>query len=200
MGSRTVSGALLPTGINRKIEPVLVDGVDSIQTYVGGMFDCVTQVMPDNTVMVGYIHDEGMLLNLEMNWFASALFMRELHGPVVLVSGSSPSGEYDGENYDIPTHIYAWLISNFTEKVADTYNESVMVTALLNAGVELGVITVAEKNEMYDLIASATEGGDQYEAKEMLDEIMERLEEWAMNNSGAELANEIEDFLKGKQA
>lgn len=198
MATKPVSGALLPCGINREIEPAIVDGVDSIQQYVGGLFDSVTQVLPDGQVLVGYCHDEGLLLNLEINWYASALFLRELRGPVVIVSGKSPEGEYDGENYDLPNRTYAWLTSKFTEQVAQTYNESVVMSALIGAAVELDILSKDEAREFAELLDKAVETGDDYEVKEMLNEIQERLQEWALENAGAELSNEVEDFLRGK--
>jgi hypothetical protein len=52
---------------------------------------------------VGYINDTGLLDGLPINTMASIVFGRELRGPVVVVSGTSTSGEYDGDNHDVPT-------------------------------------------------------------------------------------------------
>jgi hypothetical protein len=123
-----VSGALLPCGVGNTIEPAIVDGLESLQQYVGGMIDAVRTELQDGTVIVGYVNDEGLMLNMETNWFASALFDRQIVGDVVLVSGTSPSGEYDGENYDLPENFFRFLSTKFTEHVAQTYNECVAMT------------------------------------------------------------------------
>jgi hypothetical protein len=195
-----VAGALLPAGINANIEPAIVSGLESIQTYVGGTIDAVRQELPDGTVLVGYVHDEGLLLDLPVNWYASALFLRELRGPVVLVSGTSPSGDYDGENYDVPNHIYKWLTTKFTEQVAETYNESVAIGAVLEAGKHFGIISEDELREFAEVL-ERTVSSEDYEAarslKEMMDEFMKRLEEYALSKQGDVLVNEVEDFLKG---
>lgn len=200
MGTMPVAGALLPAGINANIEPAIVSGLESIQTYVGGTIDAVRQELPDGTVLVGYVHDEGLLLDLPVNWYASALFLRELRGPVVLVSGTSPSGDYDGENYDVPNHIYKWLTTKFTEQVAETYNESVAIGAVLEAGKHFGIISEDELREFAELL-ERTVSSEDYEAarslKEMMDEFMKRLEEYALSKQGDVLVNEVEDFLKG---
>jgi hypothetical protein len=200
MGTMPVAGALLPAGINANIEPAIVSGLESIQTYVGGTIDAVRQELPDGTVLVGYVHDEGLLLDLPVNWYASALFLRELRGPVVLVSGTSPSGDYDGENYDVPNHIYKWLTTKFTEQVAETYNESVAIGAVLEAGKHFGIISEDELREFAEVL-ERTVSSEDYEAarslKEMMDEFMKRLEEYALSKQGDVLVNEVEDFLKG---
>jgi hypothetical protein len=200
MGTSPVAGALLPAGINAHIEPAIVSGLESLQTYVGGTIDAVRQELPDGTVLVGYVHDEGFLLDLPVNWFASALFLRELRGPVVLVSGTSPSGAYDGENYDVPNHIYKWLTTRFTEQVAETYNESMAISAVLEAGRQFGLISEDEMREFHEYLERSVAGED-YEAarsmKEMLDEFMQRIEEYAIGKQSDVLVNEVEDFLKG---
>lgn len=200
MGTMPVAGALLPAGINANIEPAIVDGLESLRTYVGGTIDAVRQELPDGTVLVGYVHDEGFLLDLPVNWFASALFLRELRGPVVLVSGTSPSGAYDGENYDVPNHIYKWLTTKFTEQVAETYNESVAISAVLESCKAFGLVSEDELREFSEVLERAISSED-YEAarslKEMLDDFMSRIENYAIAQQSSVLVSEVEDFLKG---
>jgi len=200
MGTSPVAGALLPAGINAHIEPAIVSGLESLQTYVGGTIDAVRQELPDGTVLVGYVHDEGFLLDLPVNWFASALFLRELRGPVVLVSGTSPSGDYDGENYDVPNHIYKWLTTKFTEQVAETYNESMAISAVIEAGKHFGLISEDELREFAEYLERAIASEDHEAArsmKQMLDEFMQRIEDYAISKQSSVLVNEVEDFLKG---
>lgn len=134
--------------------------MESIQHYVGGCIDAVRTELEDGTVIVGYCHDEGLLLGMETNWFASALFNRQLAGPVVLVSGTSPSGEYDGENYDLPETYYEYLTTNFTKRVADTYNETMIMTAGLALAKHVGLLDDAEMLLLDEQLGRAAEGDD----------------------------------------
>ena len=71
-----------------------------LRDAVGGLIDSVSHTeYPD---LVGYIHDEGLLIGLEPNALASLIFGRPLVGPCVIVGCLSPTGAYDGENYDVP--------------------------------------------------------------------------------------------------
>ena len=63
----------------------------------GGWLDCVR--LED---VVGYVNDEGLLIGLAPNVFASALFGRPLVGDCVVVGSLNERGEYDGENHDVP--------------------------------------------------------------------------------------------------
>lgn len=86
----------------------------------GGWLDCVR--LDD---VVGYVNDEGLLIGLEPNVFASALFGRPLVGNCVVVGSLNERGEYDGENHDVPDHLcdprvamLAYLLANDEEVVA----------------------------------------------------------------------------------
>jgi len=71
-----------------------------INRLVGGWFDCVNR--HGFTV---YVHDEGLLIGLRPNNAATLITGQVLVGDVVLVGNLSPSGEYDGENYEPPTEM-----------------------------------------------------------------------------------------------
>lgn len=112
MSTKVISGILLKAGDNQEPMPVPVTDYVSLQEYVGGHFDVVTETYKAEEfllesdaefVCVGYCHDEGLLLDLPLNKLATLLFRRELRGDVVVVSGTSPSGEYDGNNYELPS-------------------------------------------------------------------------------------------------
>lgn len=110
-------GILLPCDGSEPM-PISVGNHTHINELVGGHFDAISFNFDpalfdlaeygldgaDGTpfVAVGYVHDEGILLDLPINPMASVVFQREICGPCVLVSGTSASGEYDGENHDIP--------------------------------------------------------------------------------------------------
>lgn len=70
---------------------------DRLNELCGGWLDCVR--LDD---VVGYVNDEGLLIGLTPNVFASALFGQPLVGDCVVVGSLNESGEYDGENHDVP--------------------------------------------------------------------------------------------------
>lgn len=111
MSSKVVSGILLKAGDGQEPMPVPVTDHVSISEYVGGHFDVVTEryvasefllESDDEFIAVGYCHDEGIILGLPLNKLATMVFRRELRGDVVVVSGTSPTGEYDGYNHELP--------------------------------------------------------------------------------------------------
>jgi hypothetical protein len=118
-------GILLPCD-GGEPEPVSVGDYTHIQALIGGCFDVVSfNASPemigasgDEFTMVGYVHDEGMLIGLPVNAHASLLFGRELVGPVVVVSGTSPKGKYDGENHDLPEWFNEFVFSGEVHEVA----------------------------------------------------------------------------------
>lgn len=108
-------GILLPCDGTEPL-PVSVGDHLHIADMVGGHFDVVTFDYNANAlgaldaprdaqefVAVGYLNDTGLVDGLPMNAMGSIMFGRDLYGPIVVVSGTSPNGEYDGDNHDIPT-------------------------------------------------------------------------------------------------
>jgi len=75
-------------------------GYAVIRDAVGGYIDAVRA---DD--FIGYVHDEGLLIGLAPNVMATFLFARPIVGDVVIVGCLNERGEYDGENYDVPTEI-----------------------------------------------------------------------------------------------
>ncbi len=203
MGAIPVAGALLPSGINKEIEPVMVGEFTHIQSLVGGAFDCVrTEV--NGKVIVGYVHDEGLLIGLEQNWFASALFGKNLVGPCVVVGGESPTGEYDGEDYDLPENFYQFLTTKFTQHVAETYNEATTATIAFELAKALGIYTDEQLDALVDKMAdemnTGVKNGALQEVEALMEVVNERIKnlaEFSRDMQGAELVDEIEDFLKG---
>ena len=151
---------MLPCGVGNEIEPAIIGDLESIQHYVGGCIDAVRTELEDGTVIVGYCHDEGLLLGMETNWFASALFNQQLCGPVVLVSGTSPDGEYDGDNYDLPEQFYKYLTTKFTKRVAETYNETMIMSAGIALAKRVGIINKEEMLVLDEELERASEGDD----------------------------------------
>jgi len=164
-------------------EPVTVllggtttDTVAEIQKMVGGNFDAVRRVAADTAgkvnkfTLVGYVHDEGMILNLPINPMASMLFDQHIFGDCVLVNATNPeTQEDDGEDYDIPVQFADYLRESMFEEV----QESVMFTKLLakSASVALsaGVVTADE---------------------------LERVSKWMLNEAESSIGGSMSDMPK----
>jgi hypothetical protein len=90
-----------------------------INEHVGGHFDVVR--LRD---VVGYVHDEGLLLHLPYNVRASLLFNVSLVGNCVLVGCLDNAGEYDGDDYDVPQHyvemVSSWQVIPIQNKETET--------------------------------------------------------------------------------
>lgn len=155
----SVAGVFIPAGVGVTPEPVLVGDHTHISEMVGGIFDAVTGVLGEDNVFVGYINDTGAVDGLELNYVATALFQRELHGDCVVVWGSNAEGVYDGENHDIPEAVASWICDGLVRFTASRYNEAVMVQQLLEAAVENGVATQQEVDTLRnDLYGNVTHG------------------------------------------
>lgn len=199
-----VQAVLLGAGVGAKVRPVKVESLEDIQGLVGGHIDAVRMEVADNLMAVGYVHDEGLLLDMETNWLASALFQQEIRGDVVVVNGYSPNGVYDGENYDVPTNFIKYLAGTFTQRVAETYNESMAITLAMGIAMDSGALSEDERNEFIEQLGDyVTNGGiDEAQGKrlsEMIDSIINKAEDALLDDVGDTLVNEIEDFLKGEQ-
>lgn len=186
---------MLPCGIGSEIEPAIVGDLESIQHYVGGCIDAVRTELEDGTIIVGYCHDEGLLLGMDTNWFASALFNQQLCGPVVLVSGTSPDGEYDGENYDLPENFYKFLTTKFTKRVADTYNETMIMSAGLALARRVGILDDEEMLVLDEQLERASEGDDDDFVQHMKD-IAKRCEAFGIVKESDTMESMIADMEK----
>lgn len=199
-----VQGALLTAGVGASVKPVKIDCLEDIQGLVGGNIDAVRVEVADNLMAVGYVHDEGLLLNMETNWLASALFQQEIRGDVVVVNGYSPYGEYDGENYDLPTGFIKYLSNEFTARVRDTYNESVAISLAMGFAISNGSLTTQEADDFMTMLHDYVEnGGTDKEQGKRIDEMINNIIGKATNemlgeNAGEKLVSEIEEFLKGE--
>jgi hypothetical protein len=69
-----------------------------IHEAVGGWFDCVY----DGGDVVYYVHDEGLLIDLDPNIPVSVMTSRPIAGDVLIVGALDANGVQDGENYDVP--------------------------------------------------------------------------------------------------
>ena len=194
-----VTGLLLNAGVGASIDTVEVTDLESIQGYVGGLIDAVRQPIDDNIYVVGYVHDEGLLLDLEMNWIASALFGREIRGNVVLVNGNNDVGEYDGYNHDLPSDFIEYMKTAFLARVATTYNESQIILALLQSAASDDIIEPEKLDELLEALSEAVETGDDdatIKAGELMRNVLSQLDQTMANQATDTLVDEIYDFLK----
>jgi len=194
-----VTGLLLNAGVGASIDTVEVTDLESIQGYVGGLIDAVRQPIDDNIYVVGYVHDEGLLLDLEMNWIASALFGREIRGNVVLVNGNNDVGEYDGYNHDLPSDFIEYMKTAFLARVATTYNESQIILALLQSAASDDIIEPEKLDELLEALSEAVEMGDRdatNKAGELMRNVLSQLDQTMANQATDTLVDEIYDFLK----
>jgi hypothetical protein len=133
--TQIVEAILLPSGINTEPTSVLVDDYTSIQNLVGGNFDCVRTDLgkPDDVALVGYVNDMGLVINLELNYLASALFGREIRGDAVVTWGLSPNGYYDGDNHDMPDFISCFIKTDLLMQTATAYNLAATLDVVTSA-------------------------------------------------------------------
>jgi hypothetical protein len=153
------AGLFLPTGAGVTPEPCFVDGYEDIQAQVGGLFDVVVTSLGDGdrVAFVGHVHDEGLLLGLEMNYLATALFQREIRGGCVVLWGLNEDGVYDGDNYDIPEEMSRFLCEELVGFAADTYNQAVVLDIAMQMVVKANIATQEEVDAIkFDLYRFAT--------------------------------------------
>lgn len=94
---------VFPNGIvsvREEYVPVGTPMHEFINAQVGGHFDSVRPMRREQK-FIGYVNDEGLLLGMEPNALASAIFGRFLCGPCVIIGTVNEHGEEDGENYNI---------------------------------------------------------------------------------------------------
>lgn len=94
-----IAVAVLPDG-NAFTFELGDDSYKRIVEVIGGYIDSVSTRQWED--VIGYVHDEGLLIGLEPNVYASYAFNRPLVGPLVLVGTLNEDGESDGEDYNAP--------------------------------------------------------------------------------------------------
>lgn len=163
--SSIAMGILIPADMSVAPSVVPVADHHDLQGYVGGIIDAVTNGFDpsdfghddeDPFTLVGYVHDEGLLIGLDTNDRASVLFERTLVGDVVVVSGTNPFDlEYDGYNYDVPEWFRERLMDGSLEwvvKSADHFSGFVATT--LATAIEDGLFTIDQIEHVVKLMGS----------------------------------------------
>lgn len=197
----TVSAVLLKSGTGVEPEPVVVNGLESIQSLVGGNIEAVRIFAQKRDTdepfeLVGYCDDEGLVKNSEMNWLASALFRQEIRGNVVVVTDAG-----DGEDGDVPDMFVKWLMSGFLQRVAESYNEATFIAGVMEFAVQHNLVPEEEIMEVMNSMGEDIENeGRTPETIEkmntLLEKILKAVQNYNAEEDGVQLVNEIEDWLK----
>lgn len=113
-------------GQHRAVELPDERSYEILRDLIGGTLDCVR----NDKGVVGYLHDEGLLIGLPINAVASLMFSRPLVGDVVLVGALDQNGNYDGENHELPEGYFSEHYLAFLSQVS---HDSEVLTAVGNA-------------------------------------------------------------------
>jgi hypothetical protein len=94
---------VFPNGIVAVPDKYMPEGTpmhEVINAQVGGHFDSVRPMRREQK-FIGYVNDEGLLMGLEPNALASAIFGRFLAGPCVILGTVNDHGVEDGADYNL---------------------------------------------------------------------------------------------------
>lgn len=175
------SALYLPAGPFVEPQETLVGGIESIQDLTEGVFDAVRREVK-NGVLVGYVNDNALFDEMPFNYLATAMFGQSLYGPCVLVWGTNPEGEYDGEDYDLPAWFVDFATTTFLQGVADAYNDATAMTVIFGIAIEHEVLTREENDRVLDAMEAHARGhvdADEYNwAMQLTDDILQ----WAEDN------------------
>jgi len=180
--STITAGWMLPAGTNVVPEPILVQGYEDLSETVGGWIDCVSTTMNhDDVKIVGYVNDEGIILDLEFNYLATALFRQPLYGNCVVLWGLNEDGIEDGENYDVPEYVGQFINTTLANATAESYNMATMISLACDYAVEHGYKSADYVDKLSERCEEETRSGVEGTAmQELLD-----LVEWVANHKEA---------------
>jgi hypothetical protein len=195
-----VIGCVLPAGVGGQIKRVIIEDLNDLQKLVGGYIEPVTAQFAEDFFVTMLVNEEGIQQDLEMNWIASALFMREIVGDVVLVRAQDDNGVLADDFLDLPTEFIGWLEERHMPKVANAYNQTLMVSAMFRLAVQENLIREDEVEQFFIDTMVYLEGGDiepelQKKTTEFIDKVIALVEEKVTANLGDKLADEIYEFL-----
>lgn len=198
-------GAVIGTEVGKEPEPCIIGDINDIQAKVGGHFDCVRinvgsdPSADDVFTLVGYVHDEGRILNppLEINLMASMIFNQEIRGNCVILSGTNPETKaYDGENYDLPAVFYEFLCKEMTKEI----ERSVSFTRLLATSVSMAYRAKQISKEDFDYVHETINklhgnavGGDMDSMPAKLKSLLEKCMQYMATEMGSVLGVEVEE-------
>jgi len=199
------AGIFLPAGVNVSPEPCFVDDYKDIQSHVGGAFDVVTtdldtfaeadfQDEPSlRAQFVGFVSDTGAIDGSELNYLATALFRRPIHGGAVVLWGLNADYETDGESYDLPDSAVKFLLEDLVYVTAENYNDSVIMDAVLKVCIEVGHISKDYAVGLSQRLCSHAVTGDLRKLLETETELLAILD-WSVRN--LEVPQEVKDAIQ----
>jgi hypothetical protein len=192
-------GCVLPSGAYKQIKRVIIEDLDDLQKLVGGNIEPLTVELEDGFFLTMFVNEDGHEKNLDMNWIASALFMREIVGDVVLIR-VTPTGEDSGEFADLPSQFITWLENKHMPKVADAYNQTLMVSAMFRLAVTENLISEEEVEEFFNETMQYLDGEEitpevHKRTTDFINRVIAVVEEKVTNGLGDTLADEIYEFL-----
>jgi hypothetical protein len=185
---------LLPAGPQVQPEEILIDDYQNIQAQVGGHFDVVRfsgQLEEGKPIVLcGYVHDEGLLLGMELNYLATMLFQQPIVGPCVVTYALSPNGEYDGDDYDMPTELVEFISQDILVATAAAYNSAALMGWATERMIADGLLTDAD----VDLVMASIQDSISGEAEMPIEAemIMVRVQEY-LNTTEEELQARVKD-------
>lgn len=188
-----VEAILLPAGDDTEPMPVLVNDHTDINRLVGGPFDAYVAVFtadkfapyledtgkdidPDTKVtVVGYLHDEGRILNLPLNKLATLMFAREFRGDVVIVGGDNSQGVYDGDNHELPVWFADCVYHTLKDNVAEVDDLAENTAAAFRRAIREGLLTELQAKALVITMGELTDTAEDEELIERLSSISEVL-------------------------
>lgn len=150
--SELINAILLPADNGAEPIPVGISGLESIQQLVGGHIDAVVaqadpadfEVDGNECEIVGYVHDEGILLGLPLNRLATVMFGRELYGPVV-VTGT----DNQGNDAELPEWFLGAVFGGGLVEAVELLNDGArMMRSAFEMAIEDGLITKSDEVEL----------------------------------------------------
>jgi hypothetical protein len=159
-----ITGWYLPAGVEVTPQPVLIPRNDAsaIAAMIGNgcqTIDAVSNGLLVNDtenqqayVLVGYVDDEGWHHDHDINFLATVLFGHDdfLVGDCYVINGTSSTGEYDGDSYDIPDVVTEAVLPQLLFNTAETYNKLVFMFASAQLAESRGVLDMRELLEEED--------------------------------------------------
>jgi hypothetical protein len=196
--SKLTVGMFLPKGTMVEPEPIFIEDYKSIQQAIGGHFDVVvTNLGKDDVSIVGYVHDEGLILDMELNYLATNLFQKELRGDCVIVWGLSPNGEYDGDNYDIPEWITEFIMQDLVVSTAGNYNMAALLGDVCKYAISNKIATMEEVIGIADALhRSAVKQEVNIESENNLIQVLERIIAFTDIDEMVEFCNLVIDLFR----
>lgn len=156
------ASVLLPAGNGKYPDPIFVNDYEDIQREVGGLFTTLGikgEINDREINLIGFAPDDVPNPDDQsINWYASAMFGTEVHGPCVVAWALSPNGEYDGDIYDMPDFVSEYIFGEFTQFVIRAYGEAGMMSNMFTEAVNAGIITPTDLERLMDYIEALTNG------------------------------------------